>query len=615
MDNLVTPSADPSVAPLVAMFEESESVMWEERRRNERDRDYYDGKQLTDAEIAALKKRKQPPVKFNRIRRKVNFLLGLERQSRKDPKAFPRNPVDTETADAATDAIRFVCDREDWDAKRSEVWENMLVEGTGALMVGIKKTPDGLDPELTHIPWDRLFIDPHSRKPDASDAAYIGIVTWYDYEEAKATWPDSEDALTATLASTRYTETYDDRPKWKVWADPKRKRVRVIELYYRRAGAWMTCTFTEKGHLVKPSPSPYMDRNGQPECPIKVSSLYVDRENNRYGDVRDMIDPQDEINKRRSKALHFAMMRQIRLSEDSRMTAEQARREAARPDGVLFGTGVEILSTNDLAQANVQLMQEAKGEIDLQGANAALQGKNENDMSGRAILAQQQGGMVEVALHMDRLRQFTLKVYEAIWSRIRQVWQAERWVRVTDNENNVRFVGFNQPVTAADMLREQLASDPQAQQAIATDPNAQARFAMFIQGPQSQMVVGMRNVPAQIDVDLVIDEGMDTPTIQAEQFDTLTKVLPGIINLPPMYAKMLIQASSLRDKDEILESMEQAQQQAANDPMQQQMAQLQLAGQAAEIDKTASEAQENRANAIRNEAEVVKAGFEMGAAA
>ncbi len=601
-----------SIQPLVDMFEEAESVMFEERKLNERDRDYYDGKQLSEAEQAALRKRGQPPVKFNRIRRKINYLLGLERQSRKDPKAFPRNPVDTETADAATDAIRFICDREDWDVKRSEAWENILVEGTGAIMVGIQETPEGLDPSLTQIPWDRLFIDPHSRKPDASDANYMGIVTWYDLADAKLVWRDREDALNATIQGVSYTETYDDRPKWKVWADPKRKRVRVIEMFYRSGGQWMTCTFTEKGHLVEPDTSPYLDRNGEPENPIKVASLYVDRDNNRYGDVRDMIDPQDEINKRRSKALHFAMMRQIQLGEESRMTTEQARKEASRPDGVLHGDNVKILSTNDMASANHLLLQEAKSEIDLQGANAALQGKNENDLSGRAILAQQQGGMVEVALHMDRLRQLTLKVYEAVWSRTRQVWTAERWVRVTDNEQNVRFVGFNQPVTAADMLMEQIQGDPNAQQRIAQDPMAQARLQQFLQSPQSQQVVEMRNVPAQIDIDLVIDEGMDTPSVQAEQFDTLTKVLPGIVNLPPMYARMLIQASSLRDKEEMLEQLDEAQKAAANDPAQQQMQQIAMAKEVAEVEKTQSEAVENTANAARNQAEAMKTGFEAG---
>ena len=47
-------------------------------------------------------------------------------------------------------------------------------------------------------------------------------------------------------------------------------------------------------------------------CPLFMQSAYVDRNNNRYGEVRPMISPQDEINKRRSKALHLLTMRQTK---------------------------------------------------------------------------------------------------------------------------------------------------------------------------------------------------------------------------------------------------------------------------------------------------------------
>jgi hypothetical protein len=82
------------VAALVQMFEASEESTREARKLSERDRDYYDNKQWTAEETAALEKRKQPVVTYNRIARKIDFLSGLEKQQRKDPKAFPRNPKD-----------------------------------------------------------------------------------------------------------------------------------------------------------------------------------------------------------------------------------------------------------------------------------------------------------------------------------------------------------------------------------------------------------------------------------------------------------------------------------------------------------------------------------------
>lgn len=606
----------------VRMFEEAEQSTWEERILNERDRDYYDGKQLTDDEIAALKKRGQPPVKYNRIRRKVNFLLGLERQSRKDPKCFPRNPDDEEAAQAATDALRYVCDVEQWDAKRSGVWEEILVEGTGAIFVGAKRTAKGVDPEIIHVPWDRFFYDPHSRRHDFSDAGYMGIVTWVDYEEALVDYPDASEVLMSTYRSASESQTYDDRPRWHRWVDTNRKRVRIIELYHKERGVWVRCLFTELGYIEEPQPSPYQDGDGMPDNPLKAVSLYVDRDNNRYGDVRDMIDPQDEINKRRSKGLHLITMRQARISPAANTEPARVRRELAKPDGVIEAEAgdIEILDHNDQAAQNLNLLQEAKSEIDLIGANAALQGKNENDMSGRAILAQQQGGMVEVALHMDRLRHLTLQVYEAIWNRIRQFWQGERWVRVTDDRRNMRFVGLNQPVTASEMMQERIKNDPQAQQALQA-PQAQQRLAMFLQSPQAQMVVGMRNVPAEIDVDIIIDEGMDTPTVQSEQWQELVKMLPafGPLGQHPKVLQMIVEASQLRDKDKLIDLIEQANQQDPMADMMKQLqavlAQLEAAQKQADVEKTKSETVENYVNAEAKQASTEIEAFKAGASA
>ncbi len=600
------------VADLVAMFEDSEQATRPARQLSERDRDYYDGKQWTDTEIKALRDRKQPIVTFNRIQRKVDYLSGLERQQRKDPKAFPRNPKDEDAANAATDAIRYACDNADWDEIRSAAWDNLLIEGTAAVIVGHKKTKEGFDPDIQHIAWDRYFHDPYSARPDLSDKAFDGVVTWFDLDVAVRKWPEGKDVLTETWMADKGTDTYDDKPKDKLWSDYKRKRVRVVEMYYLKADQWMRCVFTKSGYLEEPAPSPYTDEDGKPENPIKSISLYIDRENNRYGDVRVLISPQDEINKRRSKGLHLITMRQVRVSPTAYQDAEKARRELAKPDGVLTGEkdDIEILPTADMARGNFEMLQEAKAEIDLLGANSALAGKNENDMSGRAILAQQQGGMVEVARMFDRLRQLSIEVYRAVWNRIRQMWTAERWIRVTDDERNMKFVGLNQQVTLAMLVQEAMQGDEKAvqklsqsinpqllQAAMQGDPQAQAVFGQFVQA-NGQQVVETRNAVNELDVDIVIDESMDTPTVQAEQFDTLTKMLPGMFpqGMPPQALELLIEASSLRNKEKLLDML-----QKGPDPQQQQEEQqakeIQKAGAIAEVKKTESETVKNYAQA------------------
>lgn len=587
----------------VREFEAAEDATANARQLAERDIDYFHEKQWTAEERSALEKRGQPAVTYNRVKRKVNSLLGIEKQTRKDPKAFPRNPADEDAARAATDALRYVCDDSRWDDKRSEAALDLAVPGTCAVMVGVKQTKQGYDPDIRRIAWDRFYYDPHSSEFDFADAKFMGVVVWMDLDDAKALYPNADDALTGTWKQAQADDTYDDRPKHNLWADFKRRRVRLCEHYYRAADGWKFCIFTKGGFVVEPQASPYLGEDDQPECPIKAVSLYVDRDNDRYGEVRTMIGPQDEINKRRSKALHLINQRQVRVSPSVSQDPNEVRRELARPDGVFVGEqgDIEILPTNDMAAANLQLLQEAKAEIDLLGPNAALAGKNEAQMSGRAIMAQQQGGMTESATYLDRVRVLSMAVYRSVWCRIRQFWKEERWVRVTDNDMNTRFVGLNRPVTMIQMAAQQMGVT--RDNVKDAPPEVQQQLQMMAMNPASQQVVGYENAVTELDVDIVVDEGMDTPSVAAEQFDQMLKMAGAGLPIPP---DVLIEASSLRNKEKLLEMMRQP------NPMQDMQGQMAMEAGQAKIAETQSKAAKNMADAEATQAQTALSALQAG---
>ncbi|MCZ2913348.1 hypothetical protein NYY64_19150, partial [Acinetobacter baumannii] len=94
------------------------------------------------------------------------------------------------------------------------------------------------------------------------------------------------------------------------------------------------------------------------------------RENNRYGEVRSMISLQDEINKRRSKALHLLSVRQTYGNKKAIQDTQKAKQELAKPDGHVdinadaqFGQDFGIIPTGDLAQGQIALMQQATAEM------------------------------------------------------------------------------------------------------------------------------------------------------------------------------------------------------------------------------------------------------------
>lgn len=608
---------------LVRAFEESEEATEEPRVEAERARDYYDGRQLSPDQIKALQRRKQPIVIENLIRPKVDYLCGLERQSRTDPKAFPRTAMHDKDAEAITDALRYVCDDSRWDVKRSNAFQHMLVEGFGGVEVVVKQTRDGIDPDIKVLDWDRIFYDPHSSRPDFSDAGYLGFVTWMDYEAALRMYPDKEQVLLSayTKGYSAHYETYEDKPKFANWTDPTRNRIRIITIYDNYEGVWQRGVYTLSGFLEELAPSPFLNDEGEPECAMILQSAYVDRDNDRYGLVRDYLTLQDEVNKRRSKFLHLANSRQVRVDPASGLKADEVRREISRPDGVLVAANgeVEVIGTGDMAAGHFNLLAEAKQAIQAIGPNATLQGKSGQDQSGKAILALQQGGMTEVAPLMDALRDFNIRVYRAVWNRIRQFWTGERWVRVSDDENNVRFVGLNttKGKIAALKVREALKAGKIDEQ------QAQQFAAQIMQDPT--MGEPANNI-AQVDVDILIDEQMDTPTLRIEQFEQLSTLLPVIAQArpdrAPQFVQLMVEASNLRDKDKLRELLadpqpDPQQQQMAQmmQAMQQQLAQLELATKQAAVEKTQSETAENVAQTEQIIANTQLSAFQAGVSA
>ena len=587
----------------VEFFEQAEELSYDSRTTAERCRDYYDHKQWTAKEKAILAERNQPPVTRNRIKPKVDFLKGMETQTRTDPKAFPRTPGDDDAASAATDAIRFVCDSNKFTDTKSGCFDNLTVEGVCGVEVYAKPgRGKDIDVCIRRFQWDRLFWDAHSREKDFSDTRYRGAVIWMDFEEAVDRYPGKREALASTLANEgTISSTYDDTPRLR-WADDKRKRVRVVKLEFKRGEEVYTCEFTKGGFLVDPEPSPYVDENGIPEWSILLQSAHVDREGNRYGWVQAWLDLQDEINKRASKGLHLASVRQTFGTKGAVQDVNKAKKELAKPNGHLevemgeFGKDFGILPTGDLAAAQFSMLQEAKQEIDSVGVNAALAGSDQRGLSGKAIGRLQQGGSTEIKPLLDCLASFNNQVYRAVWNRIKQFWTAEKWVRVTDDENNLKWVGLNQPITLGQQLQEEMGELPPE----------------FANDPRLNQVVEVKNEVAKIDVDIIIDEVPDTITVMQEQFDALTAIFPAIPDMQkPAMLEMLIESSSLRNKSKILERLKggdqqdpaaQQQAQAAQEAQMQQM-QAQMEQMSANLEKTQSETEKNRAASLKSMAE------------
>lgn len=577
-----------TLANLKNWFEAAEESTRQNAHKMERDQDYYDGKQLTQAEYDALKARGQPPIAINLIRRKIDFMMGLEAQQRSDPKAFPRTPIDAPSAEVCTDALRYVADWNDYHQTRKRAWRDIIVTGVGGVQVSMRENRRPLKQQLvqmgfqannpdvviTRTPWDRMWWDAHSSEPDFADCMHRGIVVWKDAQEVIQQYaglnPNVQSIVSATIDKASRTDKFDDKPRYRAWADSNRQRVRVVQCWWRDRDQVHWCEYTEQGILVGGA-SPWFDQDEDQIDPFVWRSAYVDRDNNRHGVVRDMIDPQDEVNKRRSKALHLLTMRQVLAEAGAFDDVERAKRQFARPDGFIEhnpGMEVEVLQNTDLSSGQMQLLQHATMELEKMGPNAALQGTDQGDQSGRAIQAQQQGGMVELGALMDTLRSMDRQCFEKAWSHIKRYWSAPQFIRVTDREDAPSFVGLNEPML----------------------------------DPATGMQVGQQNTVAELDMDIVIEQGPDVAVIEQEVWQDLTQALPTIAQLPPPWQMVMIDAMPYppSKKKQLKETLQGGQQQ---DPravaMQQAQQDLQLRGAEAEVAEREGSARLKNAQAAK----------------
>ena len=553
---------DDEHAKLVQYVNSSDETTLGSRELSEKCREYYDSRQWTADEITKLAKQKQAATVINRIKPKMDGLMGMEKANRTTVKTFARTPKHEKGATACTEAIRFVLQDNFYHQLRSQAWENALIEGTCGLEVIVE--PKDKRISIHHLMWDRLIYDPHSRRKDFSDARYLGQVVWMDYDEALAKYPGARDVLESMQEGS---VTYDDKPRW---MDDTRRRVKVVELYYRKRGEiWYAC-FTRGGYCETPKKSPYLNEEGESEWPYEFASLFVEREGGRYGAVRQYLDVQDEINKRRSKALHLMSVRQVRWERGAVEDINVARAELAKPDGVLEttpGMEFEILKTGDMAQAQFNLLAEAKMEIDAVGYNAAASGKDTRDMSGVALRTREVSAQTELGPMFDVLRHLDIRVYRKVWNRIRQYWKAEKWIRITDDENNLKWVGLNKPVTKGEQLLTQ------AQEQGAPPQLLQQLQAKIAQDPMMQEVVSTENDLAELDMDIIIADAPDAVTTQVEDFQVLGEMVKSGFPMPPI---AVIEASPLSNKDKIIKMMKESPQ--LSPEHQQQMEQMQEAG-------------------------------------
>jgi hypothetical protein len=528
---------------------------------------YYNSVQWTSEELKVLKDRNQPPITFNRFKRKINTVVGILEKMRQDPKAYPRNPnqQSEDGAELATNVLRYALGW-DWNDKSSHCARRAAIRGISGLeMVLVQGDMGDPEIELDEVDQRDFFYDPRSGKLDFADARYLGTSRWVDVDEAVAQWPESAEDI-ENFVDKGYATDWDrgdDRHKMQ-WLNKPEKQVRIVDHWYMMGHDWCYAIYCGEA-VLEEGKSPFRDNKGKSISKYIMWSCEVDHDNDRYGFFRDLKGAQDEINHRRSKALHALNSRQVVAEEGAVDDVEKSRKELARSDGWVVVHGerrFEMLdqAKQQIVQGNLDMLTEAKAEIDTYGPNPGLIGTEIPAESGRAIQLLQSAGIAELGSFMLAFKHFKLRVYRALWCAVQQFWTAPRWIRVNDDEQMAQFVQVNgwqrDPVTRMPTVINQLAA---------------------------------------LDVDIIIEEGPDTINSMADTFDTLVMMGKQGAPIPP---EVVIELSNIPSstKKRVLSMLEQKN---APNPMEQDAVQLRMMQEQAKLEET-------RANAALKAAQTQK---------
>ena len=488
-------------------------------------RHYYHCDQYTSKQRKTLDKRKQPIVTYNLCGRKIDGVVGLVERLRQDPKAFPRTPQHEEGADIASATLRYAFDTAKWPSVSSDCARIAGINGMAGVEFNLVKGDHG-DPEvsLDVVEIDTFFYDPRSFRADFSDARFMGVARWLDLDTAIEMFPDKEEELSALVSEGGDIQSNAQQDRESKWINSDLKRLRVVEHWYKHKNQWCYC-FYVSGLILLEGHSPWRDEKGQSLSKYEMFSAGVDHDGDRYGFIRNFRSLQDEVNQRRSKALHLLNSRRIIARNGSLPNPEKTRDEAGRPDGMILWD-VEKPEFDDqrtLADMTGQLefAKDAATGIENFGPNPALIGQGIEAKSGRAIQLLQQAGIAELGPYIIALRDWKLRVYRRMWNAIQQNWTSERWIRVTDNDGLAQFIKVNE---------------------------------LTGQGGMPQVMNGL----GSLDVDIILDEGPDNINAQQDALDILMQGLGQ--NGVPIPPQILIKLSQLPGdtKKEVLDAFEQA---------------------------------------------------------
>ena len=390
----------------------------------------------------------RPIMTFNDILPIIRVLSGIERQKGESFRVKPREGGDVDSARILTELIQYVDDENLGFYQRVRKSNDVNITGRGYIKTDISydENVNG-DIILKRRNPLTIFNDPMADEWDGTDRKWCAEGEWITEEEAKELWPDFADQihigdwLSSATGGMPGHLTGDKHQNNKLYLDNASKRVRIFDYWYRKIEPVMLAVNMDTGDakpiqepeeffekfaqmdgetrnaikiikrkvttiriatimnwlLLRDDPSPFSHRYF-PITPYVGLQFY----NEPNGLVHYLTDPQDLLNKGISQSLNH-------LNRSANSGWMNHATQGANPDvlkrfgsvpGVVInhnGEKPEQIRPSPISAGHFTLTQFAKDQIKGTSlVNAEIQGQSEGSrtISGKAIQARQQGGLV-----------------------------------------------------------------------------------------------------------------------------------------------------------------------------------------------------------------------------
>lgn len=183
-------------------FEVAAPIFEDKQKARNKNIEYYSNKQWSDSERAAHEQQFRKAFVFNEIQHKVDHLIGTQTQTRLDSSIQARERTDEAAAELLSHIVKWVEQINSIEYVETDVFSQALLGGFGAAVVRWEMEDVNYGyPVVESVPPNELFWDPNFKKPDLSDARWLGRLVYKTRMEVLEMFPQYEKQISRARTS------------------------------------------------------------------------------------------------------------------------------------------------------------------------------------------------------------------------------------------------------------------------------------------------------------------------------------------------------------------------------------------------------------------------------